>query len=153
MTFKFDRPNNDFDSITLEEVLQLNKYLNDNKTKWTAKELLERTKFCQAWNMSSCIAEVAAKTNIRADLVAAKANKYQSEGFKLIEFDPDATYQRTTYIPTPTQIAEEVRKIQSTWSDHAENARRRCDWRSKPVEYTEQSTQVNRKLPKSGSTE
>ncbi len=150
---KEDYCNWKYASISLEEGLELNKYLNDNKTKWTAKELLKRTKFCQAWNSSKCIAEVAAKTNTRADIVIEKANLYQGEGFKLIEFDPNATYERTTYIPTLEQIADEVKKIQSTWSNHAENARRRCDWRSKPVEYLEQSTQVNRKLPKSGSTE
>ncbi len=150
---KEDYYNWKYASISLEEGLELNKYLNDNKTKWTAKELLDRTKFCQAWNSSVCVAEVAQKTNTSSFKVKQLAEQYKAEGFKLIKFDPYAKYERQTYIPTPEEIREACEKIKATWSPAVERYKRRCDWRVKPVEYSEQSTQINRKLPKSGTTE
>ena len=153
MTFKSDDENFNYKQVSLEEALELNKYLNNNKTKWTSKELLERTKFCQAWNSSVCVAEVAAKTNTSSPKVKRLAKQYQAEGFNLIKFDPSAKYERQTYIPTPEQIRKACEKIKATWSPAVERYKRRCDWREKPVDFPEMNPTLNRKLPSSQGNE
>lgn len=145
--------NYNYAQVSLEEALSLNKYLNDNKTKWTAKELLERTKFCQAWNSSVCVAEVAAKTNTSSPKVKRLAKEYQADGFKLIKFDPNAKYERQTYMPTPEEIRKACEKIRATWSPAVERYKRRCDWRKKPVEFSEMNPSLNRKLPSTKGNE
>ena len=102
--------NFNYDPVTLEEAQDLNTYLNNNKTKWTAKELLVRTRFCKTWNTSVCVAQVAARTNTSSTKVLKLSTVYKKEGFKLIKFDPKAKWDRTTYVPTPEQIEEETRK-------------------------------------------
>ncbi len=153
MTFKIDAENWNYAQVSLEEALELNTYLNQNKAKWTAKELLERTKFCQSWNSSVCVAEVAAKTNTSSPVVKRLAKQYQAEGFKLIKFDPNAKYERQTYIPTPKQIREACEKIQATWSPAVERYKRRSDWKEKPVRFPEMNPKLNRKLPSSQGNE
>ena len=139
--------------VGLEEAQELNEYLNKNKTKWTQVELLERIKFCQTWNSSKCVSEVAARTNTSSTMVLRLSELYQDEGFKLKKFDPNAKYSRATYTPTPRQIARAVKKIQAKWSPAEENSKRRFDWRTQPVKFEEVQSGLNRKLPSSKGNE
>lgn len=149
MTFSNDEFNWQYAQVSLTEAQELNQYLNNYKTKWTAKELLERTKFCQVWNSSVCISEVASKLNTPSDIVIELSKKYSLEGFKLIKFKPGAKYVRTTYLPSPEKIAEECKKLRSNWSPAVEMSKRRCDWRATPVEFNESTTKINHRLPSS----
>lgn len=115
---------------SLEQIQELNIYLNNNKCKWTVDQLLERINFCQAWNSSNCVAQVAAKTNVGSKKVKRLAGKYALEGFKLKEFDPHAKFERQTFLPTEDEIKKECKKIRDNWSPVVERSRRRADWRS-----------------------
>ncbi len=78
---------------------------------------------------------------------AAYALKKYGHEFDFLEDNND--YNKEVYEPTPEQIAEACREIQSTWAKHDFQRNLRSDWKIKHVEFQSVDPIIHQKLSSS----
>ena len=86
-------------------------------------------KFTQAWNAAGTLKEFAAEMGLDPKTATRYASRLRKEGYELKSF---AASNGGFLIPTPEEVEERKREIQSNWSERERNLKLRADERYKP---------------------
>ncbi len=99
------------------------------------------------------IDKVAKELGKSRSSIKSAAYALKKFGHELSFLEDGNDYNKEVYEPTPEQIKEACKEIQSKWSKHDKRRNLRSDWQAKPVEFESVDYRIHQKLSSSMGNE